>query len=65
MNEISSRVEEVEKDIETTDENGNVKSEKITRKVLYIEIKKKTVEEMIEKYNMNKKQKEQLAEIRK
>ena len=65
MNEISSRVEEVEKDIETTDENGNVKSEKITRKVLYIEIKKKTVEEMIEKYNMNEKQKEQLAEIRK
>ena len=65
MNEISSRVEEVEKDIETTDENGNVKSEKITRKVLYIEIKTKTVEEMIEKYNMNEKQKEQLAEIRK
>lgn len=65
MNEISSRVEEVEKDIETTDENGNVKSEKVTRKVLYIEIKKKTVEEMIEKYNMNEKQKEQLAEIRK
>lgn len=65
MNEISSKVEEVEKDIETTDENGNVKSEKVTRKVLYIEIKKKTVEEMIEKYNMNEKQKEQLAEIRK
>lgn len=65
MNEISSRLEEVEKDIETTDENGNVKSEKITRKVLYIEIKTKTVEEMIEKYNMNEKQKEQLAEIRK
>ena len=65
MNEISSRVEEVEKDIETTDENGNVKSEKVTRKVLYIEIKKKNVEEMIEKYNMNEKQKEQLAEIRK
>lgn len=65
MNEISSRLEEVEKDIETTDENGNVKSEKVTRKVLYIEIKKKTVEEMIEKYNMNEKQKEQLAEIRK
>lgn len=65
MNEISSKVEEVEKDIETTDENGNVKSEKVTRKVLYIEIKKKTVEEMIEKYNMNEKQKEQLAEISK
>lgn len=65
MNEISSKVEEVEKDIETTDENGNKKAEKSKRKVLYITVKKKSVEEMIEKYNMNNKQKEQLAEIRK
>lgn len=65
MNEISSKVEEVEKEIETTDENGNKKTEKVKRKVLYIDIKKKSIEEMIEKYNMNEKQKEQLAEIRK
>lgn len=65
MNEVSSKVEEVEKDIETTDENGNKKTEKSKRKVLYITVKKKSVEEMIEKYNMNNKQKEQLAEIRK
>lgn len=65
MNEVSSRVEEVEKDIETTDENGNTKTEKVKRKVLYIDIKKKSVEDMIEKHNMNDKQKEQLAEIRK
>ena len=32
---------------------------------MYITVKKKSVEEMIEKYNMNNKQKEQLAEIRK
>lgn len=65
MNEVSSRVEEIEKDIETTDESGNKTTEKVKRKVLYIEIKKKSVEDMIEKYNMNNKQKEQLAEIRK
>lgn len=65
MNEVSSRVEEIEKDIETTDESGNKTTEKVKRKVLYIEIKKKSVEDMIEKYNMNDKQKEQLAEIRK
>lgn len=65
MNEISSKVEEVEKEIEITDENGNKKTEKVKRKVLYIDIKKKSIEEMIEKYNMNEKQKEQLAEIRK
>ena len=65
MNEISSKVEEVEKEIETTDENGNTKTEKVKRKVLYIDIKKKSVEDMIEKHNMNDKQKEQLAEIRK
>ena len=65
MNEVSSKVEEVEKDIETTDEKGNKKIEKSKRKVLYITVKKKSVEEMIEKYNMNNKQKEQLAEIRK
>ena len=65
MNEVSSKVEEVEKDIETTDENGNKKTEKSKRKVLYITVKKKSVEEMIEKHKMNNKQKEQLAEIRK
>ena len=65
MNEVSSRVEEVEKEIETTDEKGNTKTEKVKRKVLYIDIKKKTVENMINQYNMNEKQKEQLAEIRK
>lgn len=65
MNIISSRVESVEKEIETTDEDGNLKSEKVTRKVLYIDITSKSVEEMMNKYNFNEKQREQLAEIRK
>lgn len=65
MNIISSRVESVEKEIETTDEDGNLKSEKVTRKLLYIDITSKSVEEMMNKYNFNEKQREQLAEIRK
>ena len=65
MNMISSRVEEIEKNIEITDENGNTKIEKQKRKVLYIDVTSKTIEEMAKVYNFNKKQKEQLAELRK
>ena len=65
MNMISSRVEEIEKDIEITDENGNTKTEKQKRKVLYIDVTSKTIEEMAKEYNFNKKQKEQLVELRK
>lgn len=65
MNNITYKIEEVEKNIETTDENGNTKTEKIKRKVLYIDITSKTVEEMVEKYNFNEKQKLQLAELQK
>lgn len=65
MNTISSRVENIEKEIETTDENGIAKIEKVNRKVLYIDITSKTVEEMINIYQFSEKQKEQLAEIRK
>ena len=65
MNIINYRTEEIEKEIETTDENGNAKIEKMKRKVLYIDITSKSVEEMIEKYHFNDKQKEQMAELRK
>lgn len=65
MNTISSKVEEIEKDIEIIDENGNTKTEKQKRKVLYIDVTSKTIEEMAKEYNFNKKQKEQLAELRK
>ena len=65
MNTILSRVENIEKEIEITDENGISKIEKVNRKVLYLDITRKTVEDMIEKYNFNEKQKGQLAEIRK
>lgn len=65
MNIISSRVEEVEKNIETIDEKGNVVIQNVTRKILFINISNKSVEEMIQQYNFNKKQVEQLAELQK
>ena len=65
MNTITSRTEEIEKEIETIDDKGNTKKEKVKRKILYIDITSKSVEEMIEKYNFNDKQKIQLAELQK
>lgn len=65
MNIITYRTEEIEKEIEITDENGNTKMQKVKRKVLYIDIENKTIDEMIEIYNINDKQKEQLAELQK
>jgi len=65
MNVITSRTETIEKDIETTDENGNTKTEKVKRKVLYITITNKSVEEMKQKYSFNDKQMIQLAELQK
>ena len=65
MNTISSRTEDIEKEIEITDDKGNKKIEKVTRKVLYIEITSKSVDEMINIHNLNEKQKKQLAELQK
>lgn len=65
MNIITSRVEEIEKNIETTDSNGNKKTEKKKIKMLYIDITNKSLQEMIELYNLNSKQMEQLAELQK
>ena len=65
MNEITSKTEEVEKDIEIINDDGTTKIEKQTRKVLYITVKSKTVEEMTTIYNFNNDQMTQLAEIRK
>ena len=65
MNIITSKVEEKEREIETTDDKGNTKKEKVKRKILYIDIQNKSVEEMIQKYNFNSKQKEQIAELQK
>ena len=65
MNEISSNVKEEKREIEIIEDDGTKKTQEETRKILYIDIKGKTVEEMIEKYHFNNKQKEQLAEIRK
>ena len=65
MNVITSRTETIEKEIETTDENGNTKKEKVKRKILYISITNKSVDEMIQIHNFNDKQKVQLAELQK
>ena len=64
MNTISSRVEDVEKDIEIIDDNGNTHTEKVIRKVLYIDIQGKSVEEMANSYNFNDNQLQQLVELR-
>ena len=64
MNTISSRVENVEKDIEIIDDNGNTHTEKVIRKVLYIDIQGKSVEEMANSYNFNENQLQQLVELK-
>ena len=63
MNKINYRVDEIEKDIETIDENGNKKTEKTKRKVLYIDITNTSIEEMMNKYNFTGKQRQQVAEL--
>lgn len=65
MNVITYSTQTVEKEIETTDENGNTKKEKVKRKILYINITSKSVDEMILIHNFNDKQKIQLAELQK
>lgn len=65
MNIITSRVDQVEREYEITDENGENKTEKKEIKVLHIDVTSKSLEEMIELYGLNAKQKEQLAELQK
>ncbi len=65
MNTILSRTENVEKDIETVDDKGNTVIVKMTRKVLYIDITSKSIQEMTELYHFNSKQLKQLAELQK
>lgn len=65
MNTISSSVKEIEKNIEIIDESGNKKIEKKKIKMLYIDVTSKSLQEMIELYKLNQKQKEQLEELQK
>lgn len=65
MNTISSSTEKVTKDITTTDENGNTKTEKKEQTILHITVTSKSVEDMIYLYNLNNAQQIQLAELRK
>ena len=65
MNEINFKVEEIEQDIEVTDGNGKKKTERKKIKRLYIDITSKSLQEMIEIYKLNSKQKDQLKELQK
>ena len=65
MNTITSRTEEIEKDIEYINDDGTIRTEKSKRKVLYIDITSKSVEEMMKMYNFSSSQKLQLAELQK
>lgn len=63
MNTISSNTEKVTRQITTTDENGNTKTENKEQTILHITITSKNVDEMMQIYNFNGKQKEQVAEL--
>ena len=63
MNSISSSTEKVTKQITTTDENGNIKTQSKEQTILHITITSKSVEEIIEIYNFNEKQQEQVADL--
>lgn len=65
MNNISSRTEEIEKEIEIINDDGSTEKKKVKRKVLYIDITSKSVEEMMELYNFNDNQRIQIAELQK
>lgn len=65
MNIITSSIEEVDKDIEVTDEENNIKIERKKIKILHINITNKSLQEMVDFYNLNNKQREQLIELQK
>ena len=61
MNKITSSTEKITKDIK--DENGNVTEEDKEITILHIKINKKSVDEMMIKYEFDLKQKSQIKEI--
>lgn len=63
MNNITSNTEKVTKQITTTDDKGNNKTEDKEQTILHITITSKSVEEMIQMYNFNENQKRQIAEL--
>lgn len=65
INTISFRTEDIEKEINIVNEGGSTEIEKIKRKILYIDITSKSLEEMIELYDFNDNQRLQLAELQK
>lgn len=65
MNIINSRIDVVEREIEITDDKGNITKQKVKRNLLYIDITSKTIDEMIEQYKLNSKQIMQISELQK
>lgn len=65
MNEIHSRTANVVREIQIINKDNSVTIQKQVRKVLYIDITSKSVDQMVEEYHFNRKQRTQLAEIRK
>ena len=64
MNEISYKIEKVEKDIEIINDDGSITVDKVTRNVLYIDITSKSLDEMMELYSFSDEQKMQVAELK-
>lgn len=65
MNDINYSTQNVVREIQIINDDGSISIEKHIRKVLYIDITSKSVDQMIDVYNFNKNQRLQLAEIRK
>lgn len=63
MNNISSSTEKVTKQITTTDDKGNSKTENKEQTILHITVTSKSIDEMIQMYNFNENQKRQIAEL--
>ena len=65
MNTITSRTEEIEKDIEYINDDGTIRTEKTNRKILYINVTSKSLEEMMKLYEFTLSQRTQIAELQK
>ena len=63
MNKISSNTKKEIREIETIDENGNIQIESIEHIILNITVTSKSIEDMIQQYNFNEKQKKLLVEF--
>lgn len=63
MNVVTSWIETIKTYSHYTDEEGNTRTKVHTKKILHIDIKGKTIDEMREQYSFNEEQNKQLSEI--